>query len=54
MDVSFGTQTAKCCESGKEQRMIEKVAWWFILGGFVAMMNGFMLLFVAHAIDELL
>lgn len=33
--------------------MIEKIAMWLVLGGFIAMMNGFLLLFVAYATSEM-
>jgi len=33
--------------------MIEKIAMWLVLGGFVAVMNGFLLLFVAYTISEM-
>lgn len=33
--------------------MIEKIAMWLVLGGFVAMMNGLLLMFVAYAISEI-
>jgi hypothetical protein len=33
--------------------MIEKIAMWLVLGGFVAMMNGLLLMLVAYAISEI-
>ena len=50
----------KFATSGKEYIMIEKIAMWLILGGFVAMVNSFvamvngcLLLLVAYAISEM-
>ena len=58
MTNTFGMM--KFATSGKEYIMIEKIAMWLILGGFVAMVNSFvamvngcLLLLVAYAISEM-